>query len=83
MIKLHRQFANPLLKKLKSLLQDANLWKDHYTDMLEDIVRRCDLYKRYSKTPPQPIVGMPMAAHFNEKVTMDLKNGIDSGFCIS
>ena len=73
LIKLHRQFAHPPLKKLKSLLQDANLWKDDYTDMLEDIVRRCDLCKRYSKTPPRPVVGMPMATQFNEKVAMDLK----------
>ena len=73
LIKLHRQFAHPPLKKLKSLLQDAYLWKDDYTDMLEDIVRKCDLCKRYSKTPPRPVVGMPMATQFNEKVAMDLK----------
>ena len=40
LIKLHRHFAHPPLKKLKSLPQDADLWKDDYTDMLEDIVRK-------------------------------------------
>ena len=73
LIKLHRQFAHSPVKKLRSLLQDANLWKDDYKDLLEDIDRKCVLCKRYSNTPPRPVVGMPMATQFNEKVAMDLK----------
>ena len=73
LLKLHRQFAHPPVKKLKSLLQDANLWKGEYIDLLEEIDRKCDLCKRFSKTPPLPVVGMPMATQFNEKVAMDLK----------
>ena len=73
LLKLHRQFAHPPVKKLKSLLQDANLWKDDYTDLLEEIDRKCNLCKRFSKTPPRPVVGMPMATQFNEEVAMDLK----------
>ena len=73
LIKLQRQFAHPPVKKFRSLQQDANLWKDDYTDLLEDIDRKCDLCKRYSKTPPIPVVGMPMATKFNENVAMDLK----------
>ena len=44
-----------------------------YKDLLEEIDRKCDLCKRYAKTPARPIVGMPMATQFNEKVAMDLK----------
>ena len=73
LLKLHRQFAHPPVKKLKSLLQAANLWKDEYKDLLEDIDSKCDLCKRYSKTPPRPVVSMPMATSFNETVAMDLK----------
>ena len=36
-------------------------------------ITMCDLCKRYAKTPARPIVGMPMATQFNEKVAMDLK----------
>ena len=74
---MHRQFAHPPVKKLKSLLQAANLWKDEYKDLLEDIDSKCDLCKRYSKTPPRPVVSMPMATSFNETVAMDLKQLVE------
>ena len=73
LLKLHRQFAHPRPRKLKSLLQDADIWRDDYQDLLEEIDRKCELCKRYSKTPARPVVGMPMATQFNEKVAMDLK----------
>ena len=73
LFKLHRQFAHPPTKKLKSLLQDADQWKDEYSNLLEDIGNMCELYKRYAKTPSRPVVGLPMASQFNEKVSTDLK----------
>ena len=73
LFKLHRQFAHPPMKKLKSLLQDADQWKDEYSNLLEDIGNMCELCKRYAKTPSRPVVGLPMASQFNEKVSMDLK----------
>ena len=73
LLKLHRQFAHPRPRKLKSLLQDADIWRDDYQELLEEIDRKCELCKRYSKTPARPVVGMPMATQFNEKVAMDLK----------
>ena len=52
LLKLHRQLAHPSVTKFKSLLQAANFWKDEYKDLLEDnIDSKCDLCKRYSKTP--------------------------------
>ena len=71
--KLHRQFAHPPVNKIKSLLHDAKLWKEDYLELLEDIERKCDLCKRYTKTPARPVVSMPMATRFNEKIAMDLK----------
>ena len=73
MLKLHRQFAHPPLKKLKSLLEDAGRWKNDCQDILEDIGKKCNLCKMYMKTPPRPVVGLPMASRFNEKIAMDLK----------
>ena len=52
---------------------DSKLMRDDYQDLLEEIDRKCELCKRYSKTPARPVVGMPMATQFNEKVAMDLK----------
>ena len=75
LFRLHRQFAHPPMKKLKSLLQDADQWKDEYSNLLEDIDNKCELCKCkwYAKTPSRSVVGLPMASQFNEKVSMDLK----------
>ena len=73
LFKLHRQFAHPPIKKLKSLLQDADQWKDEYSNLLEDIGNTYELCKWYAETPSRPVVGLPVASQFNEKVLMDLK----------
>ena len=70
---LHRQFAHPPEKKLIALLENAGIWKKDYQDNLTQIYLKCDLCKKYAKTPPRPVVGLPMASRFNEKVAMDLK----------
>ena len=57
-------------EKAESFLQDADQWKDEYSNLLEDT---CELCKRYAKTPSRPVVALLMASQFNEKVSMDLK----------
>ena len=73
LFKLHRQFVHPPMKKLKSLLQDSDQGKDEYSNLLEDIVNTGDMCKRYAETPSRPVVGLPVASQFNEKVSLDLK----------
>ena len=73
LLKLHRQFAHPPEAKLITLLKDANIWQDEFQHLLSEIHERCELCKVYSKTPPRPVVSLPMASRFNEKVAMDLK----------
>ncbi|MCG7877703.1 MAG: transposase [Candidatus Thiodiazotropha endolucinida] len=73
LLKLHRQFAHPPMKRLIALLKDAAVWKDEYEETLAEIGQKCELCKVYAKTPSRPVVGMPMATKFNEKVAMDLK----------
>ena len=73
LFKRHRQFAHPPMKKLKSLLQDADQWQDEYSNLLEDMSNTCELCKRYAKTSSRPVVGLPTASQFNEKVSMNLK----------
>ena len=73
LLKLHRQFAHPPKRRLIALLKDAGVWKEEYEDTIQTIEERCELCKLYAKTPSRPVVGMPMASKFNEKVAMDLK----------
>ena len=73
LFKLHRQFAHPAMKKLKSLLQDADHWKDEYSNLLEDIANTCELCKRYAKNTLTSSGWFAYASQFNGKVSMDLK----------
>ena len=78
LLKLHRQFAHPPKKRLIGLLKDAGVWRDDYEQTISEIDPKCELCKTYAKTPPKPVVSMPMAKEFNDKVAMDLKqmNGL-------
>ena len=73
LLKLHRQFAHPSKRRLMALLKDAGVWKNDYLDILLTIEENCQLCKSYTKTPPLPVVSLPMAHEYNEKVAMDLK----------
>ena len=72
-LRLHRQFAHPSKEKLITLMKDAKYWQDSFEDILSDIYESCDTCKRFQRTPSRPVVAMPMAREFNEKVAMDLK----------
>ena len=72
-LKLHRQFAHPTADKLKELLKNANAWKPEFEFMLVNISERCEICKLHTRTPSKPVVALPMASTFNEKVCMDLK----------
>lgn len=73
LLKLHRQFAHPPKKRLVALLKDAGTWREEYDNDLTDIYAKCNLCKMYAVTPPRPVVSLPMATQFNEKVAIDLK----------
>lgn len=71
--KLHRQFAHPPSSRFVTLLKDAGVWKEELSDIVEKIDATCDVCKRFKKSPSKPVVAMPMATRFNQKVCMDLK----------
>ena len=73
LLKLHRQFAHPPKQRMVALLKDAAVWEEKYDDELSEIGQNCEICKVYAKTPPRPVVAMPMAREFNEKLAMDLK----------
>ena len=75
-LKLHRQFTHPSKEKFLQLTKKAGKPWCNNQNLMEEInnvssyCRTCKLYK---KTPPIPIVGLPMAKEFQETVAMDLK----------
>lgn len=77
LMKLHRQFAHPPEKRFKGLLEDAGAWHDDFQPIIDKIYETCEVCRLYKKTPPRPVVAMPMASRFNQKVCMDLKKWRD------
>ncbi len=73
LLKLHRSFAHPTPEKLVNFLKDAGIWDKKYREELEKIYENCSICKQFAKTPPRPVVALPMAKRFNEVVSMDLK----------
>ena len=73
--KLHKQMGHHPKDRFVKLLKDANAWYDgaerHIEQVIESCTGGCLLLKR---NPDKPVVSMPMASRFNEKVAMDLKN---------
>lgn len=73
LLKINQQFVHPPKKRLVALLKDSGAWKEDYDKDLSEIETNCELCKVYAKNSPRPVVALPMAKEFNEKVAMDLK----------
>ena len=71
--KLHKQFAHPTAKRLKSLLKDAGGYTKDHLDYVDRVTDNCEVCKRFKKTPARPVVSLPLATEFNEVVAIDLK----------
>ena len=71
-LKLHRQMGHPVNDKLISLMKDAGVWDDSYKteiSFLED----CSRCIEYRRNKPRPVVALPAASYFNQRVAIDLK----------
>ena len=71
--KLHRQFAHPTAKSLKAIMKNADVLDEECDTLVDDVSKKCDVCKRYKKTPARPVVCLPLAKQFNDVVAMDLK----------
>lgn len=71
--KVHKQFAYPSAKRLKSLLKDAGGYSEEHMVCVDRVTENCELCKQYKKTPARPVVSLPLATDFNEVVATDLK----------
>ena len=72
-LKLHCQFSHPNAQKLISLLKDANVDDKELIAIINYVSDDCETFFKHNKPKPRPIVGFPLAKHFNETVAFDLK----------
>ena len=85
-LKLHRSFAHPSIEKTLNLINNLGKgWSEHVNLKIEvkEITTNSEIFKRYKKAPPRPVMSLPMASRFQETVTMDLKFIKVRHFCIS
>ena len=71
--KLHRQFAHPTSKKLKSLIDDAEVNNVILNKCIDEVSEKCDTCIKYKRPKRRPVVAFPLAKIFNDTVAMDLK----------
>ena len=81
-LKLHKQFSHPHPDKLKTLIKQAGDATQDMLDMVTDVTKKCDICKRYKRTPLRPVVSFPLATEFNETVALDLKTFHGSGYML-
>ena len=70
-LKLHKQFGHACTANLKKLMQNAGIKDPEVSRDMTEIVEKCDVCARHKKTPPKPVVGMPLAEDYNHTVAVD------------
>ena len=71
--KLHKQFAHPRKEKLLRLIKDAGINDPELEEEIGKLEESCQTCFKYKRSPPRPVVSMPLAKNFNDVVSMDLK----------
>ena len=73
LVKIHKQFGHRPKRVFVSLLKDAGKWVPHFSQMIDDIINKCEGCILRKRNPDRPAVALPRAEDFNEILTMDLK----------
>ena len=54
-------------------MKDADVWREEFKDDIDKLYEKCQICHQFAKTPTRPVVSLPMANKFNDKVVLDLK----------
>ena len=73
-LKIHRHFSHARKERIRKLLEDAGIWSQEYSKALSEIEEKCKTCKLYKKPPMKPVVGFSYAQHFNDVISIDLKD---------
>ena len=74
LVKIHRQMGHPRKETMVKLLKNVNCDDKMTRRMVEAIQDKCQTCKKFTTTPPRPVVSLPPASEFNEVLTVDLKD---------
>jgi transposase InsO family protein len=71
-LKLHRQFSHAPANKLLKLVDKSSINDKEFRDSVKEVCDTCSFCRVYKPAPLKPVVGLPLASHFNDVVCMDL-----------
>ena len=54
-------------------MKDAGIKESKCLDLVDLVSEKCQVCKRFKRTPARPVVSLPIVTEFNEAVAMDLK----------
>ena len=72
-IKLHRQMCHASKDRLQRLLRNGGCKDREFLKLIETCCENCEFCRKYKKPFYRPVVGFPVAEHFNQVVCIDLK----------
>ena len=80
--KLHKQFAHPSPEKLIRLVRQSGITDKKLEREINSVTKQCITCLKHRRTPPRPVVSLPMSSKFNDVVAMDLKSWGKSYFLV-
>ena len=79
--KLHKQFGQASTNKTLKLIKLPGIVDQELVDLINEIGEKCTVCLKYKKVQLKPVVGFSLSQHFNDVISMDLKE--INGFRIS
>ena len=71
--KIHKVLAHPLPEILKYFFRNSSDNEKEIMEAVDTITDKCDVCRRFRKSPSRPKVGLPLSSDFNDCVAVDLK----------
>ena len=80
--KLQKQFAHLFPEKLIRLVRQSGITDKKLEREINSVTKQCITCLKHRRTPPRPVVSLPMSSKFNDVVAMDLKSWGKSYFLV-
>ena len=71
--KIHQVLAHTPPEILKEFFKNSSDNEKEVLQLVDEIIAKCNVCKRFKRTPSRPKVGLPVSCDFNECVALDLK----------
>ena len=72
--KIHEVMCHPKAEILKNFFKDSSDNDQETLDMIDEVSEKCEICRKFAKSPSRPKVGFPVSRDFNQCVALDLKD---------